>query len=566
MSKNLKKYFPVLAGAFLVLCFVLYGFLALTGDQIYNSPDETANYIFIKNYLQTGQIAIDEPLNLELEKQIQGRSFNVNSHGRLVPQGFVGMIMVYGLIGKIIGLSLIEYLTPLLAVLAVMAFYGLIKRFFSPKIALFSGFLMALHPVFLYYSNRGMMNNIPVLSLVILAVYFWVKIFENEKSKLLFYVLSAFCLALAVLMRPSELLWIAVMVLGLIIWQRKKIKWSYFSVGLILMIVLALPVLEVNKTLYGSSFTTGYSKLDNDDGDRVELIDISQADRDYDKNKQALVVKKNNNVWDLTRAFIEPFGFKEKRLMENFYKFILLIFWWISIPLFLGLAKKFIDLMKKKIKRSEKFYLLTYCLSSVAVFVYYGSWWLWLYHSNYDLAKPTLDISYVRYFLPIYIFGLPFAVIGLNFMAKSLGKYKKPFIALYLILFLTFSGYLTFFEKKLGMLQVEKTLDGYAERLELVKKRAPVNASILIVPNWADKVFDDEYKIIRQLNSTKHFQALQKIPQTKFQGYYYSERPIDEVIAFSEGKLTELNLSLEYVCHISGTENLYKLIELNNED
>src|SRR3989344_8000573 len=99
-------------------------------------PDEAANYFWIKNYAQTGQFAVFEPLNDLAKNQIHPRSFNVRDDGALVPGSFLGLILFYGSLARIFGTNILLYITPLLGVLGALAFYGIISRIFNPRLAL----------------------------------------------------------------------------------------------------------------------------------------------------------------------------------------------------------------------------------------------------------------------------------------------------------------------------------------------------------------------------------------------------------------------------------------------
>src|SRR4030043_212187 len=150
-----------------IIFFFFFSFLILgnSADR-FTWPDETANYFFIKNYIEHSNFSVAEPLNEIGNNLIKPRSFNVYQ-GNLVPGSFLGFLLIYGLIGKLIGIGLVQFLTPLLAILAGIFFYKILLKIFEPKIALISALLFFINPAWWYYANFAMLPNIAFLSFLI---------------------------------------------------------------------------------------------------------------------------------------------------------------------------------------------------------------------------------------------------------------------------------------------------------------------------------------------------------------------------------------------------------------
>lgn len=154
-----------------LIFFFFYSWLSLATPLKFNSPDETANYFFIKQFVSTGEPRFLEPLNSDFGGIFHPRSTNV-AGGFIVPGSFLGLILIYGCIAKIVGLWLVPYLTSLISVIAVLFFYGIVKKIFSDKIAFISALLFFLHPAIFYYASRGLFNNLLFLDLFIIGFYY----------------------------------------------------------------------------------------------------------------------------------------------------------------------------------------------------------------------------------------------------------------------------------------------------------------------------------------------------------------------------------------------------------
>ena len=179
--------------------------------------------------------------------------------------------------------------------------------------------------------------------------------------------------------------------------------------------------------------------------------------------------------------------------------------------------------------------------------------------------KPTIDISYVRYFLPIYIFGLPFVVLGWQWLAERFGNNWKR-LAFYGVtggFALYFSLFLALWGNDISLFQIKKNIDTYEHRATVVSEMIKSENTVIIIPDWADKVFAQDYLTMFVTNTEKFDLALMNLNKEGVEIYYYSERPDDEVIKFSEQRLVPLGLSLESFGHVFENERMFKLIPLD---
>src|SRR3989344_1378680 len=196
--------------------FTLYAWLAtpvsveVSTSYRFDWPDETANYFWIQHYAKTGQLVIEEPLNLAADNQIHPRSFNVRPDGSLVPGSFLGLILFYGWISKLLGSWIILYLTPFFGVLGVLAFYGIIRRLFDDQVGLLTTILILIHPAWWYYSATTLLPNVTFLSLVTVGAYF---LYRREALNFWGALGSGLAFGLALAVRPAEIVWVGLVVL-----------------------------------------------------------------------------------------------------------------------------------------------------------------------------------------------------------------------------------------------------------------------------------------------------------------------------------------------------------------
>ena len=122
-SKNKFLVGLVFAGiVFFVFCLLFYSF---SGEK-FNSPDETSNYFFINLFQETGQLKFFESLNFIAENQIHPRSTTVID-GYVVPGGFLGTILIFGLFAKIFGIKIFFLVTPLFLLFSLFCFYKIVE-------------------------------------------------------------------------------------------------------------------------------------------------------------------------------------------------------------------------------------------------------------------------------------------------------------------------------------------------------------------------------------------------------------------------------------------------------
>ncbi|MDX9893266.1 MAG: glycosyltransferase family 39 protein [Patescibacteria group bacterium] len=513
----------LLAGLALVF-LVVYCFLAtpIATDtnvgQRFDWPDETANYFWSKYYAQSGELTAPEPLNFVAQNQIYPRSFNVRSDGSLVPGSFLGLILLFGTIAKIFGSWSLIYLTPLLGVLAVFAFYIIVKEIFNPKIALIAAILMLFNPAWWYYSVTAMLPNVAFVSLLLMSIAF----LFGKKFDYWQLLLSAFLLGLAVLVRPSEFIWIGFIYLVLVFYLRPKLNLVKVILYLAVVATVILPIFYQQQILYGSFLASGYSQLQD---------------------------QSSTCQWcDTVKSLILPFGFHPRLLASNLWTHYFSRLWWLSLLAVLGLVAFLTQRGKPK---PETF---VYILLSLVIFgwlgVYYGSW---EFADQLTVHLNTLGLSYVRYWLPLYLMALPFVAISLIFLSQFFPPRWRRLVIAFLLLALFYqSASLVLFKKPDSIVPVRQRIAEYKNVARQVYDLTPEDAVIVTVRK--DKVFFPQRAVIHTFEALSLNPALIEILpalKTKVPLYYYALGPEPQL------KIAD-NLILEEVANI-GQEVLYQI-------
>lgn len=489
--------------------------------KIFNSPDETANYFFIQQFAKNGDFFSPEPLNGFLDNNLHPRSISYNGFS-LVPQGFIGLPFFYGLLAKIFGLFFIKFFTPMLAILGALAFYGIIKKIFNGKIAFYSFFLFLLFPVFWYYSARSLYPNVPYLALFLIAVW---ALFSGALSKGAGYryiLIFAPALAAAIAIRPIEAVWMLPIIIAAAAADRKNISAVKIFYALAIMLFLAIPVLKSNLVLYGSVFGSGYNLTGPVFG-----------------NGAAAAPDKN---------FL-PFGFNVPAIVKNICKILIGYFWWYSVPAAIG----FIFLFFGKIKKEEKFYIL----SAVAV----SAWLAFFYGSGAFADNPnmrlTLGDSHFRYWLPIFALIIPFAAVFWARLSEKL-KQEKILLPAALVFTATLSLFTIYFSVDDGLASIARVLrNSYEVKSEVL---ALVPEKGIIITGRQDKIFFPDRRVLyaEKFLDSKLIAGISGLSGVEF--YYYGLGLSNKDMAEADNFLKIRGFKLERM-RIFGKEVLYKIIK-----
>lgn len=490
--------------------FLVYSFLAFqlplswtdNPKLILNSPDETSNLFFSHLYAYQSVPQFKDVANEIAGGLVAPRSMRVINE-QTVPAGFLGLPIIYGFIAKITGVCFISFLTPLLAALGLLFFYCLVKEIFNKAAAFIAASIGFILPAYWYYAAKGLFPNVAFVSFLIIALYFSVKIAKGLSHlkpfwQLAHYGLAAVFLALALMVRTSEIVWVGPLFLILAIINFRRLRFDYLLFGLIIFFLVFSPIFFINQRLYGSPLSIGYSLA-------LEL-----------KDKNLL----EQGVTFLEKLFL-PFGFDPALILKNLFNYTFKLFpLWTGLSL-LAFALCLLSLFSPSPENRKKLlYLILYGLFSVYLVIYYGSWQI---QDNPDPQAVTIGTSFVRYWLAPYLFILP--IWGWVF-SYYLKKISYPLMVVLFGVLAVNAFQLVMLDKNEGIFKVQENLKTYQQIAAQVIASTETNA--IIISERMDKVFFPARRVIYKLNQPADYQNVKKLRQAGYAVYYFNFTLNDE--------------------------------------
>lgn len=546
-----------------LLFFLVTSFFAASWGRMHlASPDETANMFFIRQYVQTGSFRAAEPLNVIGENLVHPRAVQIVRHD-LAPGSFLGMILLYGWIANIVGLWIVPFLTPLFATIASFFFYKLVHIFFDERIARWSFFLLLTHPAWIYYTARSLFPNVLFLSLLIIGAYFLISSFKKSTTYNLQLTTGSLLIGLALTVRTAEAGWVlgGLLICFFLLLRQKKYHTEFvlehqfgimrvlvFFVGLV---IAFLPIFYYNNELYGNPFYNGYSQIDS------EAVPAAFA-------------------WHFQSRFLStifslvlPFGIKPFALFTNAYQYGIWFFWWFAVPAILGIVMiacrnstfqnplslplckgEKVGVLGEVRRGFERFFLYFYVFMTAWLLLYYGSWQF----RDTTLFGPTLGTSFTRYWLPIFVGGIPFVVAALFTIQKSFMRMS----AVALIVFLSLTT--VFLRGDESLLRLRRTVR--LGRNITAEVKAQTEPSAVILTERTDKLFFPERRVIFNdpLDQIKIDRIVAQL-QTRVPVYYFTELEKNDIDFMNSNRLAQYGVAWSGGEKI-GSQMLYKLEKL----
>ena len=537
---------------FLTAFFISTLVLSFGIPRVFNSPDENANWQFARTFSQTGRLSLLGSEDLVLASIIHPRSV-LSVGDQLVPGSFLGLPVIAGTVGRFFGSNAILLVTPLLAVLALMAWRSIIWRLFDDSIlADLSAFFLAVHPAFWYYSGRVMMHNVAFVSFLIFALWFliyqpWPKKYKFDVN----YLCAGLMLGLCIATRSSELIWISVLAITMWIIYRSAI--SYRQLGFLLLGVLAalIPFGLLNQELYGNFLSTGYAMPTLAGQILTSATSIAETN-------QFLII--GHRIWQL----IFPFGFHELATLRHVWNYGFVLYPWLSFLSAVGLV---IAIFANRLQAVTSPYLavngrlwrqlaiITIVLASYLGLLY-GSWNI---NDNPDPGAVTIANSYARYWLPLFVLGSVFSALTVRFAVRRFGHHRWYHLSVGLVLFVVFlSSVQTVWGGEDGFINTRLHLREFDQKRSMIIV-ATQSESIIIVDR-ADKYLWPERQVIVPLRSENTYQHLSDLVVTGPLYYFGITLPESDLNYFQSTILTPINLKIISVMTI-GEESLYLIYD-----
>jgi len=543
-----------------------YNYLSQSPDFVkWSSPDETANYFLTRLYSQSVQLTYLEKYNLVSEGIIMPRSFR--SDGALVkPVSFLGLILIYGPIAKLLGVAVIPYLTPAFAALGLIIFYLIVKRLFDRHSAIIATCLLSAFPVYVYYSARSMFHNLLFIVLWLAGLYLALKMTDQARplnqerswsAKYSYYWpwalagLAGLVTGLAATVRSSEMIWLIPM-LG-IVWlfnfKRsglvKPLLFIYFF-GLAF-----LPISYWNTVLYDAPTKTGYPQMDKSISNIVtNSTGVVRASADRDVNQ----VK---SFYQQAKQSFFVFGFKPEHSRKMFYYYVYRMFTWLVYGAVLGLIFLVFKLSHRK---RDLCFVTSYGLLSLILIYYYGSW---IFYDNPDPNSYTIGNSYTRYWLPVYLGALALCGYGiarltawlkwppLILLGRSIVVGSIMFSSIIFVLYGSAEGLAPSLDRQI------------ASRTEYDQLICATEANAVIVTRYHDKLLFPQRRVIVGNLSDPKMNLLYAGLAKRLPIYYYNFSYSDaDLVYLNNTSLKTAGLSIVKVAPITNKFTLYRLNKL----
>ncbi|HYK08316.1 MAG TPA: glycosyltransferase family 39 protein [Candidatus Eisenbacteria bacterium] len=430
-----------------VIFLLTYSWLSFTSQEKFTSPDENVNLFFIEKYSQTGKLSYYEPLNKITFGYTRPRN-SVSVGDKVVPNGFTGMYVVYGTIATIIPQAIL-FITPLLSILGGLFLFVLTSAIFNKKVALISVLLLFTLPPYWFWSSMSMFNNVPATVFFIGGIGFLLQGFK--KNRFGFYLASALCFGLNEFFRFTDIIYL-LPTIALCFFFKKQLNIKYLSIALIFYVMTIMPIFLINKELFGNFLSFGYTQSNSTPGNFVDQF------------------------LGKIRLFLLPSGFHPDRIESNFFNYFISYIPFASLLVLFGILY---ELFVKETKE-VKFYVIYYLILSAWILIYYGSGIYW------GINNFSMDASYIRYFLPIYIMAIPIVSNTLFSLHKTLSLF---FIVAMIIISVLNTNLL-----KSGLVDIKKSRDiVYAQSVSVTKV---TERNSIIITTMSDKILFPERKVV----------------------------------------------------------------------
>jgi len=504
-------------GEYAIIATLIIGFFIssavfyIVSPDLYNSPDETATAFWIQEGLRA-----DEPLNGVVANSLHPRSVNVNRDGQLVPGGFLGLPVLYGLVAMVGGLSLALLATPLLATLAALAFWSLVRRWHGRAIAMISLVgLLSLAPWW-YYTARGFLPNVSFVSFLIITVWLFTAVRDwRGECSIWPYVAGALPLGWALFIRPAELPWLVMIgvLVAVVYWRR--LYWPGVAVGAFILAAFGGVIWSYQTMIYGAGLATGYDT-------------IGEASRSW------------------TTLFL-PFGFHPRAIISNVWQYAIGLLWWSTLPLVAAWLWYW---------RSTRRWLYPVIILIIGVWldVVYSSWTF----SDTASGTATIGGAYFRYWLPVYVALMPlfgWAVVRL----WQKGKIIKITTTVGVVVILILSTWRVWFAAD-GLMPTIKTLGQYRALRTAAIQQLPESA--VIITDRHDKVFWPTFRVAEFMGDWNIFAKLSPLLKDHPVYYYVHNTLSADDFTLINQLIADDGLRIVYAGTLTGVDHYYRLEKL----
>lgn len=513
----------VLLGISAAVFFALTTFLVReTGNAIFDSPDESANFLFASQFKKASTFLLPAVSGESLPDAVRPRSI-LRSGSFFIPVGFVGFPMLLGFLAKIAGLRYVSYGVLLLAALVAFAWYHLVKAVFGRHAAVLSAVLLLLQPAYMYYATRLWYPNVLFLVCIVLAGLSLVRALSLEQVNLpeargaigmeipaasqgahkkrwySFFAGVFFGLALA--LRPSEAGWMIAGLLFALLASRGAMKRLSFRFAFLGAAAPLFLVGYMQYLVYGGVFSNGY------------------------------VSAGGAGVARLASRFFLPFGFDAPDAVAVVGTYALQLFWWLSLPALLGFTAVFLRWGIGAVAFRRRMFL--WLMAVLAALLWFGSYYgSWEVRDRID-GGVSIGVSYVRYFLPLSVLIVPIMALGLIRTARSLSRFSRSAVAVLVVTLVYCSLRAVWWGGDDSLAAVRETLARNAEVREHMLALASPDA--VIVTDRGDKIIFPHREAMAEFRSPRAMAQILEIANTR-EVWYETIADREDILA-EEGAL-----------------------------
>lgn len=546
--------------ALLVVFFFIYSTLSshslYNGTPLFNSPDETANYFFSKQFARTGSLGFAEPLLEASNGYIHPRSMTAVGE-RVVPVGFLGLPVLYGFLAKIFGVHAIPYFTPALASIAALFFYILIRNVFSPRIGALAMILLLIHPAYMYNANRAMLPNVAFVSFLIIACALCSYTYQLRRRSAQIGVgfLSGAALGMSLWIRFSEAPWVFGLLGVFALAAFRKIR-IFFAISF--LVGLSFPLVLMgwyNANTYGNPLLFGY-----------QTAVIPQAVYQLEQSGTLLQSLASGNAVQFreqavlllkaVKHALLPFGIQKELFVKIFWDYGVSFFLPFSILAIFGFFFALRHAFRAIRKRSVTPLAVTLCTLGMSAWlvVFYGSW---IFYDNLD-REITIGASYLRYWLPLFIFTLPWGAMMISFLSlRAKGVVAKIALTSLICSLALFSFHQVFMGSSESVDGMRASLQSYNTKRKFIEGLTPADA--VVVSARSDKIFFPVRKVAEQTSDFREV-VLMKNVLVHAPIYYYGLWSQRDAASISKKYFEPHGMRLEFIVDADEKEHLYRMV------
>lgn len=550
-----------MACGLIILFFFIYSELSFhsfqNGVPLFNSPDETANYFFSKEFARNGELSYSEPLSLKSVGYIHPRSMTAVGES-IVPVGFLGMPVIYGALARVFGVGAIPFFTPFFAAITPLFFYILVRNVFSKRIAIVSSILLLIHPAYVYNANRAMLPNIFFIDMLIIgAALVSCAVHAQKKIPMFMFGLAGGgAIGVSLWTRFSESIWVCAILFFLwVLYMRRASLYTVAAICCGMIIPLGL-MTYFNTASYGNPLLFGYQNAIlpqaafqiEQSGTLVQLIfrgDISGA------------VSQAIHIVTAIKHAVLPFGMQPRLFQKIFFEYEVFLFLPFTILALFGFFTAARNALMQLVWRRQ----LSQCAWIASVFalsawliVFYGSW---VFYDNLN-HEISIGTSYVRYWLPIYIFTLPFGASVIVFAFERVrGIVTKTLITSIVVSLALFSFYHVFAGSSESIDAIKKEIASYHVKRQFIIASTPDDA--VIVSARSDKIFFPVRRVAEQMEDFREIKLMKKIIDAT-PVYYYGLWGRQDAATVSKKFFEPHDMRLEFVADADEREHLYRVV------